>query len=164
MAGLGSTSGGTLPINNLIGVNVPSKTPVAQTTSQQLGEDAFLKLLTVQLKNQDPLKPMDDTQTIAQLAQFTQVQSTNELKTSFQHFQTNFAITQSATFLGKKVSAQAVDSQGNTQTVIGTVKSIAVQDGMALLTMVDANGVPITDGTGKTYGPINVNQIVSIGT
>ena len=164
MAGLGSSSGSNLPINNLVGVNVPSKTPVAQTTSQQLGEDAFLKLLTVQLKNQDPLKPMDDTQTIAQLAQFTQVQSTNELKTSFEHFQTNFAITQSATFLGKKVSAQVVDSQGNTQTVVGTVKSIAVQNGMALLSLVDANGVPIIDGTGKTYGAINVNQIVSIGT
>ena len=163
MAGIGSTSGNGSPINTLIGVNVPSTTPVAQNSSQQLGEDAFLKLLTVQLQNQDPLKPMDDTATIAQLAQFTQVQSTNELKTSFQTFQSNFAITQSASFLGKSVSAQVVDSQGNTQTVIGVVKSITVANGQALLSLVNSLGTPIANSSGKTYGAINVNQIVSIG-
>ena len=164
MAGIGSTPGNGLPINNLIGVNAPPSPTAPQSQTQQLGEDAFLKLLTVQLSNQDPLKPMDDTQTIAQLAQFTQVQSTNELKTSFQNFQSNFAITQSASFLGRNVSAQVVDSQGNTQSVVGVVKSITVANGQALLALVDSSGNPIVDSTGTAYGAINVNQIVSIGT
>ena len=163
LAGSTTSSNGALPINNLIGVNVPSTTPQAQSTAQQLGEDAFLKLLTVQLKNQDPLKPMDDTQTIAQLAQFTQVQSTNELKNSFEKFQSQFGITQSAGFLGQKVSAQVNDGAGNQLTVIGTVKSIAVQNGQPLLSLVDANGNPLVDANGKPYA-ISVSQIVGIGT
>ena len=89
----GSTTG--LPIDGLITSNQPTA-PKASTLDQQLGEDAFLKLLTTQLANQDPLKPMDDTQSIAQLAQFSAVQSTNELKASFTSFQSNFAVMQSA--------------------------------------------------------------------
>ncbi len=39
--------------------------------SSSLGKDAFLKLLVAQLSHQDPLKPMDGTQMISQLAQFS---------------------------------------------------------------------------------------------
>lgn len=49
--------------------------------SDNLDKDAFLKLLVTQLKNQDPLNPMEDREFIAQMAQFTsleQMQNMND--------------------------------------------------------------------------------------
>lgn len=43
------------------------------TGSKELGQGDFLKLLVTQLKNQDPLKPTDNTEFVAQLAQFSQL-------------------------------------------------------------------------------------------
>ena len=40
-------------------------------SNQQLGQNEFLKLMLAQLKNQDPFKPMDPTQFLSQLAQFS---------------------------------------------------------------------------------------------
>lgn len=53
----------------------------AMSGNQQLGENDFLTLLVTQLKNQDPLKPMDNTTFVAELAQFSQLdQSTKQVE------------------------------------------------------------------------------------
>ena len=49
-----------------------------------LGQDAFLKLMTTQLSNQDPFEPMDNGDFLAQMAQFGTVNGVNELLSSFQ--------------------------------------------------------------------------------
>ncbi|MFZ5861436.1 MAG: flagellar hook assembly protein FlgD [Nitrospirota bacterium] len=44
-----------------------------------MGEHAFLRLLTTQLQYQDPLNPMDNTEFVTQLAQFSQLEQTTDL-------------------------------------------------------------------------------------
>lgn len=62
----------------------------AEENSDELGRDVFLQLLTTQLQNQDPLSPQENSEFVAQLAQFTQVESLDELSNSFEEFTGSF--------------------------------------------------------------------------
>jgi flagellar basal-body rod modification protein FlgD len=155
----GSTGG--LPIDGLIS-KTQTAAQQASSLGSQLGQDAFLKLLTTQLRNQDPLHPMDDTQSVAQLAQFSSVQATTELKDAFASFQSNFSVMQSAGLLGKTVSAQATDSSGNVISVNGLVKTISVINGNPMITLVDANGKLMVDSNGQPL-QLPTSAILSIG-
>jgi flagellar basal-body rod modification protein FlgD len=155
----GSTGG--LPIDGLINQNTAATSQTSSLNSQ-LGETAFLQLLTTQLQNQDPLNPMDDTQSVAELAQFSAVQATTSLNDSFSSFESNFSVMQSAGLLGKTVSAQSTDSSGNVTTVTGTVNSISVVNGIPEFTLVDSNGNPITDSNGQPV-ELPTSSILSIG-
>ncbi len=54
--------------------------------NQELGQDAFLELMMQQLKYQDPMDPMDNSEFLTQQAQFTQVSALEEIKTSLSTF------------------------------------------------------------------------------
>ena len=63
----------------------PTKAPAASTSNGTSAKDLsqnFLKMLTVQLQNQDPLNPMDNAAMTAQLAALNQVDGINKLNTS----------------------------------------------------------------------------------
>ena len=77
-------------------------TPKAKNT---LDEDSFLKLLVAQMKYQDPSKPMDTTQMMAQTATYSQIQTLNQLLGS-QQMQAASAL------VGRTVTYQ--DADGNT--------------------------------------------------
>jgi len=160
MAGLSPTP--NLPINQLITAPASATPPPPPSLSSQLGEDAFLKPLTTQLQNQNPLQPMDDTQSIAQLAQFSSVQATTQLKDSVSTFESNFSVMQSAGHIGKAVSAQSTDASGNATTVSGTVKTISVINGLPEFTLVDPSGALVLDGNGNPV-QLPTSAILSIG-
>ena len=56
--------------------------PQVKTPNDELGQDAFLKLVVAQLQNQDPMKPMENGEFLSQLAQFQSVTGIDELKNS----------------------------------------------------------------------------------
>lgn len=62
--------------------NVTQAAPNGQTpgVTNELGMDAFLKLLVAQLKSQNPLDPMDPTEFVAQLAQFNALEQLIQIR------------------------------------------------------------------------------------
>jgi flagellar basal-body rod modification protein FlgD len=140
-------------ITNTGSTTTPAVSSSASTTNNtELNSTDFLTLLTTELQNQDPLNPMDDTQSLAQLAQFTSVQSEQQLQTSFSNFQSNFSVLQSASLIGQTVSVTSgTTTSAGTSTATGTIQSIQVVNGQPSFTLtnngaqvVDANGNPIT--------------------
>src|SRR3989338_17043 len=70
--------------------------------------ETFLTLLTTQLKNQDPLSPVDSNEFTAQLTQMTGVEQqllTNELLTSLLQAQGGGGLAGAATYIGKEATA-----------------------------------------------------------
>ena len=82
--------------------------------SQQLGKDDFLKLLITQLSNQDPTSPMEDTQFISQMAQFSSLEQMTNMNESFNKMAAMINSSQATSTLGKTVEVDLGDttSQG----------------------------------------------------
>jgi flagellar basal-body rod modification protein FlgD len=101
--------------------NAASASPAAATTdkSKQLGKQDFLKLLMAQLQNQDPMKPMDDTQMIAQMAQFSALEATQSLQQTIQTNNNMQTIAQAGALIGKYVQADQADGSSTTGAVSG---------------------------------------------
>ena len=108
-------------ISDLIGAaNDPEKQK--RKVGGELDKDAFLQLLVAQLKHQDPMKPMDDTAFIAEMAQFSsleQMQNLNKLLEKQMGFQ---ALTQASSMIGKHVTLQEPGDNG--QIIKGRVDEI----------------------------------------
>ncbi len=69
--------------------------PQTQKSTKIVGKDEFLKLLTYQLRVQNPLKPYDNQEFAAQLAQFSQLEQLTDIRTLLEEqMQTNMLLTQ----------------------------------------------------------------------
>lgn len=90
-------------------------TGAASTAQKQTDVDfnLFLKLLTTQMQNQDPLKPMDSTAYTQQLAQFTQVQQTVKQTSTLDDILAQLStqsMTQASGFIGKTAQFDSAET------------------------------------------------------
>jgi flagellar basal-body rod modification protein FlgD len=97
----------------------------AKKKDQSLGIDSFLTLMTAQLKNQDPLKPLEGTEFISQLATFGTVSGVQEMQTSLETLAASLRSTQTlngSTMVGRDILA-STDTIQHTQggTVSGQI-------------------------------------------
>ena len=100
--------------------------PKKETQGSDGMQDQFMTLMLTQMKNQDPLKPMENGEFLAQLAQFNTVTGVQDLQKSFADFaasmQTNQAL-QASGLVGRSVSVPGPDVMLNSGTnVQGNVK------------------------------------------
>ncbi|MFZ6765890.1 flagellar hook assembly protein FlgD [Undibacterium sp. Di26W] len=118
-----------------------SVSPASSATSGQahINQQDFLKILLTQLNAQDPLKPMDNTAFVAQLAQFSQLAQTQELKASVDQLLAVQTAVQSVGLLNHVVS---ITNGGATAT--GTVIDISVSGNAPVLTIHPTTGQDIS--------------------
>lgn len=85
MSSVASTQSTSLAdaLNSVTNSTTDSGTPIV-SGPKALGQADFLNLMITQLKNQDPMNPMDNEAFIAQLAQFSQLEASNQLVTLMQ--------------------------------------------------------------------------------
>ncbi len=123
-----------------------TSTTAAKTGGGTLDQSAFLKLMTTQLKTQDPFDPVDNTQMVAQMAQFSSVAGISEMNTSLKAIATDIAgsrVGDAASWIGRSA---LVDADIATPLADGayageiTLPKAATNVGISL---VDANGATV---------------------
>ena len=108
----------------------------AKTTDKAIGQEEFLKLMTTQLQNQDPFKPMESGDFLTQIAQFSTVEGIGDLNKGFdelsQSLVSNQAL-QATNLVGRQVLAPtgvAALEQGGT--IRNSVKLPAASDDVVI--------------------------------
>ncbi|MAG35622.1 MAG: hypothetical protein CL878_05175 [Dehalococcoidia bacterium] len=125
------------------GVGGTSSVANATTAANELGQDAFLKLLIAQLRNQDPLRPMEDREFIAQLAQFNTLEQMQGMNQSLREMLTIQSLSEASGLIGRDVISRLLDDAGGF--VEGTVTAVAVVNGSPTL-LVGPDRVPVAIG------------------
>ncbi|AGK97769.1 flagellar hook assembly protein FlgD [Clostridium pasteurianum] len=113
-------------------------TPMIKPGQQGIDKNSFLKILTAELSNQDPLSGsnQDSTQYVAQLAQFTSLEQMANLNSTL-------TLNSASNLLGKTVMFNETDSMNNNY--IGQVNSITKQGDTITLTVATSdNGKALT--------------------
>jgi len=106
MSEVGSTTNTNSVFQDLA---ISKKNTEAAKGSNELGQKAFLQLMITQLENQDPLSPQENGEFIAQLAQFSSVESLDRLNNNFDNFTQNFVANQAlqaSSLVGRSVSVE----------------------------------------------------------
>ncbi len=120
-------------VNNL-GLNIPRElqesAPVVNE-SQQLGKNDFMQLLLAEMQNQDPLEPKSNSESIAQMAQFSSLEQSSNLNSAFQSFmrmQSMNGLASSAHVIGKYATIQ-----NGSEEVSGKVVSTSMNEGEVIV-------------------------------
>ena len=108
--------------------------------SNELGKDAFLQLLLMQLRNQDPLNPMNDREFITQMAQLSSLEATQGLNSQVDMLILAQMQTQALQMVNHNI--EYLDENGQTQT--GTVTGVRL-DGIPPKLVIGDKEIPITN-------------------
>ena len=114
-----------------------------------LGQEDFMKILLTQLTYQDPLKPMDNQQFMAQMAQFTSLEQTQQLNQKMATLISNQTALQSVGLIGRTVD---INTGGSSLT--GTVASLSLAG--------DSPSITVRTSSGATLQNIALSQITAV--
>jgi len=113
---------------------------VDATPKNTLGKDDFLKLLVAQLKYQDPMSPMQDSDFVAQLAQFSSLEQQSNIAVAIEALKEHMVIlnsqsllTQGAAMIGKEVVGKGPDGEE----IVGVIRAVKWLDGALTLMVGD---------------------------
>ena len=136
-----------------------TRNEAADQDRKQLGQEDFLALLTTQLQYQDPFKPLENTEFIAQMAQFSTLDSQQQLLTS---------VNDLASSLTSNQALQASSMVGRTVLVPSDTAYLFSEGGMSGSTDLTANAyrvqMQVTDEAGQLVyseelGPKSAGEI-----
>jgi flagellar basal-body rod modification protein FlgD len=122
------------PVTPVDGFEYFGVTPAKK--KDDLDMETFMRLLVVQLVNQNPLEPMNDRDFFAQMAQLGQVEGLDNLQSSSD-------MAQATGFIGKTVTAVRPTTSGgefNDPLVYGVVTGVVVKNGEQMLVIREADG------------------------
>ena len=114
-----------------------SAVKTASKTQEMANFNSFLQLLTTEMKNQDPLKPLDPTQTVTQLATFSGIEQAVKTNTLLTTLVQNSSGSQAASLIGRTLST----AQGNT---LGVIAAVTTQINTPVALLGDGSSVPLT--------------------
>ena len=117
--------------------NIGAATPAAASS---LGLQDFVRVLSTQLTSQDPLKPMDNQAFMAQVAQFTSLEQSQQLNERMQQLIDNQAALQAVGLIGR-----SVDFNGASGRATGTVTALSLLGDAPLLTISLPGGSVLSD-------------------
>ena len=99
-------------------------TATVMPQKKTLDSNDFMKLLAVQFQSQDPMKPMEDSAFIAQMAQFTSLEQTNTLTAEMVRLRTDQQLSTANSYLGRQVTV----NDGGGRTATGTVSAVEITE------------------------------------
>ncbi|MBE5899066.1 MAG: flagellar hook capping protein [Lachnospiraceae bacterium] len=92
-----------------------------EETKNNFDKDMFLQLLVAEMKYQDPLEPTTNTEYVSELANFSQIEATQNVQSKMDEMT-------ASNYVGKYVIINTTDSQGNQQYVSGKVDFLEKKD------------------------------------
>jgi flagellar basal-body rod modification protein FlgD len=124
--------------------------PLAAATKKPatdiFSSEGFLKLLATQISSQNPLEPMKDTEFVAQMASFSQLEQTTNMAANIKALTMSGQLSQGAALIGKSVTYQPADG---TAAVTGVVQSLTVGSAnKSMSLMVNGVAVDVSQVTG----------------
>lgn len=117
--------------------------------SSSIGLQDFVKVLTTQLTYQDPLKPMDNQEFMAQMAQFTALEQTQQLNDRMQQLVENQAALQSIGLIGRSIEFSTASGRST-----GIVTALSLQGESPVLTVTLAGGSVLSE--------VQLSQLIAI--
>lgn len=118
---------------------IDSASLAQSTKTAGLSMEDLLKLLMTELSYQDPLKPVENKEFLAQMAQFSSLDTTRQLNDNIQRMLSLQSLNQSVGLLGK-----TVDASTSTGTVSGQVTALQLASGEPQITLTTTGGEVLT--------------------
>ena len=123
------------------GVGVTSK-----AAAETLGQGDFLKLMTAQMQNQDPFSPVDNTQMVAQMAQFSQLAGISEMSTTLKAIGEKLGVGSTAdavSYIGRTVLTKGNVAYGRTTGGLAGAVELSGDASNVRVTIADASGATL---------------------